>query len=237
MENVPFYVNLTFLAVVITTFAFFFYALISAAPERKNFTPTVVATFMAVWLFIVAILTFYDFLEDTTSIPPRLFIFVLPAFLLLIGLFAFPKVRAFFMKMPLTTLTYLHIIRVPVEIVLWWLSQEKMIPVEMTFEGSNYDILSGISAPFAGVFLVGMKSKSKFGAVIWNVLALALVINVVAIAIRAMPYFHDPAVFAVPNQAVLHFPFVWLPTFVVPVVVAAHIISLYKLAFTESEDL
>jgi len=60
--------------------------------------------------------------------------------------------------MSLTTLTYVHIVRIPVEIVLWWSFLKGRIPVAITFEGMNFDILSGISAPFTALFLLEKKS-------------------------------------------------------------------------------
>ncbi len=106
----------------------------------------------------------------------------------------------------------------------------------LTFEGINYDIVSGISAPFAGVFLVGMRSKSRIGAIIWNILALALLINIVARAISATPYFFDPDSFNVPNVAVFNFPYVLLPGFVVPMVLFSHIVSFIKLFGRQEEE-
>lgn len=143
--------------------------------------------------------------------------------------------REFIAKMPITTLTYVHIIRVPVEIVLWWLFINGVVAELMTFQGLNYDILSGISAPFAGLFLVGMKSKSKFAAVIWNLITLALLVNIVFRAIQATPYFYDVALYDQPNIAVFYFPYILLPLFIVPTVFFCHFASLYKLIFTKEE--
>lgn len=139
-------------------------------------------------------------------------------------------------KMPLTTLTYIHIIRVPVEIVLWWLYKEGQVGVLLTFEGINYDIVSGITAPFAGLFLVGMRSKSKFGALAWNVIALGLLVSIVYHAVLSTPYPFQKFGFEQPNVAVFHFPYIWLPTFVVPAVLFCHIASIYKLITSKDEE-
>jgi hypothetical protein len=229
MQNVPIYVNLTFLAVVVAVLAFLFYALNRAAPERTDFTPTIVITFLLVWLFIIVLLAYSNFLSDTSGFPPRLFLLVAPSIITIIAVFSIKKSRIFLLKMPLTTLTFIHIVRVPVEIVIFWLASYQLMPVEMTFEGSNLDILSGITAPFAGIFLVGMRSKSRYGAIIWNLLALGLLINVVSRAIAATPYFYSPDSMDHANVAVLYFPYLFLPTLVVPLVLFSHLVCLYKL--------
>jgi hypothetical protein len=235
MQELPIYVSGTFLATVLATFVFLFYAINAASPDDKNFTPTIIATFIGVWLFVIALLTYNDFFRQFDATPPRFILIVIPPILTVLILFLIPTARAFFHQMPLTVLTYIHIVRVPVEIVLWWLAINQALPMELTFEGMNYDILSGISAPFAGIFFVGMRSKAKIAAIIWNLLTLGLLIVIVFSAISATPYFYESAGYQQPNIAVFYFPYVWLPAFVVPVIFFSHMVSLYKL-FTEKEE-
>ena len=133
------------------------------------------------------------------------------------------------MKIPITTLTYIHIVRIPVELCLFWLYSAELVAQEMTFEGANFDIIAGITAPFAGVFLVGKKSSNKSAAIVWNVICLGLVLNIVIRAIALTPYFYDGSGTELQNLAVFQFPFVWLPVFVVPAVIFSHLASLFIL--------
>jgi len=120
-------------------------------------------------------------------------------------------------------------VRVPVEIVLWWLAGFSVLPELMTFEGLNYDILAGISAPFVAIFMVGLRSKTEIGAVIWNIIGLLLLINIVVHALLSAPFLFQTMAFDQPNIAVFYFPFIYLPSFIVPVVLFAHLASLAKL--------
>ncbi|MDH5607863.1 MAG: hypothetical protein OEY56_00160 [Cyclobacteriaceae bacterium] len=238
MENIPNYVNITFLAVVVTTLGFLLYALVIASPENKNYTPIIVFTFAIAWLFGLSTLTRYHYFDEIQDYPIRfLWVIGIPGLAILLALVV-KKSRDFILRMPITTLTYLHIIRVPIEIILWWLTLYEVFPQILTFEGINFDILAGISAPFAGVFLVGLRSKSRAGAVIWNVLALGLALNLGIHALMASPFFFDPARYPVANVAVFSFPFVLLPGFVVPVILFSHIASLIQLfrPLPEEED-
>lgn len=235
ISHIPSYVSLTFIACVLTCVGFLYYATNTLSGEKNN-APVITTTFVAIWLFIITILSLQGFFLDFDFRPPKLFIFLGILMLIIIGLFAFPRTRVIIAQMPITTLTYLHIVRVPVEIVLWWLFIHGAVAESMTFQGVNYDILSGISAPFAGLFLVGMKSKSKLAAIIWNVLTLGLLVNIVSRAIQATPYFHNPLMDAQPNIAVFYFPYVLLPLFVVPVVFFCHIASFYQLIFIKEEE-
>ncbi|RED93838.1 hypothetical protein [Marinoscillum furvescens] len=237
MENIPSCVSLTFLACVVATFGFIYFAIQHAGGRGSN-VPIFFTTLCAIWVFVVSLLSIQGFFQDYHAWPPRLMVGLAILLALLILLMSLSGVRRFIAEMPITTLTYIHIIRVPVEIVLWWLFINGVVSEVMTFEGVNYDILSGISAPFAGLFLVGMKSKSRIAAIIWNLLALGLLINIVVRAIMATPYFYNPVQFDVPNLAVFYFPYILLPLFVVPGVLFCHVASLYKLIFIteDTED-
>jgi hypothetical protein len=125
----------------------------------------------------------------------------------------------------LKVITQLQVFRVFVEIILWLLFIENQLPKQMTFEGRNFDILAGISALIAARYLV----HNKGWMIVWNLFGLALLINIVAIALLSMPtpfrIFHsEPA-----NIIVTRFPYVFLPTFLVPLAYFLHFISLKKL--------
>jgi hypothetical protein len=102
----------------------------------------------------------------------------------------------------LDTLTILHVIRVPVEVVLFWLFLYKAIPEEMTFEGRNWDIISGITASV--IFFLGFNRGKLWPSTIlvWNLICLGLLVNIVATAILSTPY---PFQRLVSNNRILRF--------------------------------
>ena len=125
----------------------------------------------------------------------------------------------------LKALTQLQVFRGFVEVLLWLLFVQNLLPEQMTFEGRNWDILSGLTAFLAARFLL----TSKWWMIIWNLLGLGLLINIVTIAILSMPtpirvFNNEPA-----NTIVTQFPFVFLPTFLVPLAYLLHFMSLRKL--------
>lgn len=229
MENIPNYVSGTFIAIVVAVLAFLIYAVNVTAATKSKTTTVVVTLVILTWILSISFLSINAFFLDF-SLPPKLFLFIGTCVFGIALLFIVPRSRAFLGKMPITTLHYLHIVRVPVEMVLWWLGIWSLVPMEMTFEGSNFDIVSGISAPFAAVFLVGARNKNRIGAIIWNLIALGLLVNIVATAIQFTPYFYDTSTSAVPaNKGVFYFPYILLPTFVVTSVLFCHVVSLYQL--------
>ncbi len=63
----------------------------------------------------------------------------------------------------------------------------------------------------------------------WNLLGLALLINIVTIAVLSTPvpfrrFLEDP-----PNRLPSLFPYVWLPTFLVQVALAGHVLVFRRL--------
>jgi hypothetical protein len=130
----------------------------------------------------------------------------------------------------LKKLTILHTVRIPVEIVLFYLFTYKTIPELMTFEGRNLDILSGITAPFVFYFGFIRKKMHHKAILIWNVVCLALLLNIVINAILSAPFQFQQFAFDQPNIAVLYFPFIWLPCCVVPLVVLSHLAAIRQLS-------
>lgn len=134
--------------------------------------------------------------------------------------------------LPAKAIVQLQVFRVFVELLLWALFVENLLPVQMTFEGRNWDILSGLTAPLAALFL----SKSKWGLAIWNVVCLGLLINIVTVAILSMPtdlrvFNNEPA-----NTIVAEFPFILLPGMLVPLAYGLSLLSLRQVFSLTSPD-
>ncbi|MEO7769032.1 MAG: hypothetical protein ABIS01_16495, partial [Ferruginibacter sp.] len=128
------------------------------------------------------------------------------------------------------TLTLLQTVRIPVELTLYWLYLHKAVPGILTFEGRNFDVLSGLSAPFIYYFGFIKKSIGKNWLIAWNIVCLLLLINVVVNSILSLPTPFQKFAFDQPNIAIGYFPFMLLPSFLVPMVVLSHIASLRQLS-------
>jgi len=145
--------------------------------------------------------------------------------------------RKFTDSIDVKKLTLVHIVRVPVEITLFMLSTHKLIPELMTFGGRNFDILSGLSAPFIAYFGYTKGRISRPALLLWNFICLGLLLNVVIHAVLAVPGPLQRLAFDQPNIAVLYFPFVWLPGFVVPAVLFTHLVNIKQLLSAQPSSL
>lgn len=231
LDTLPIYIPLVFVLTTVATFLLFAWVIREAKLEatRKKTTPILLG--LTLWLAVQAFLTLMGIYKtDTDSFPPKIVLFgILPAILTLILLFATRQGRKFIDSLPLRNLTYLNVVRIPVEIVLFWLFLNKAIPVLMTFEGRNFDILAGISAPIVAYLGLTKTKISRQTILIWNFICLGLLLNIVINALFATPSPIQRFAFDQPNIAILNFPFSWLPTFVVPLVLFGHLVSIRQL--------
>jgi len=99
----------------------------------------------------------------------------------------------------------------------------------MTFEGRNFDILAGISAPIIAYFGLTKAKLNRQTILIWNFICLGLLINIIVNALFSAPSPIQKFAFNQPNIAILNFPYSWLPTFIVPIVLFGHLTSIRQL--------
>jgi hypothetical protein len=116
-----------------------------------------------------------------------------------------------------------------VEIGLYCLFIHKAIPQLMTFEGRNFDIISGITAPLVAWLGFVKRKLHKTVILAWNIICLLLVLNIVTHGILSVPSPAQQFAFDQPNIAVLYFPITWLPAFIVPLVIFTHLVSIRQL--------
>lgn len=131
--------------------------------------------------------------------------------------------------LPLTGLVGFQAFRFPLELVLHRLYIEGALPVQMTWAGRNFDIVSGILAIIVAVGVwKGWAGRTVVW--LWNALGLALLLNVVAVAVLSTPtpfrVFTDGPPVLVPST----YPWVWLATFLVPAALFGHVLVFRTLA-------
>jgi len=231
IDNLPTFISLAFGLTTFATLLLFIWTIRNSNSEttKKKSIPILIG--LKIWLGIQTILTLKNiYSTDTNSFPPKIMLFgILPTILTIIFLFATRQGRQFIDSLPLKNLTYVNIVRIPVEIVLYWLFLNKAIPELMTFEGRNFDIIAGITAPLIAYFGLTKNKLNRPTILIWNFICLGLLINIVLNALFSAPSPIQKLAFEQPNIAILNFPFSWLPTFIVPIVLFGHLTSIRQL--------
>jgi hypothetical protein len=173
-----------------------------------------VVTGLAGWLGLV---------RDFQRVPPPMFVLLLAAVVLTV-VTAISRVGSRLVaEAGIVWLVGVQAFRIAVEVFLDWGHRVDLVPVQMTFEGRNWDIISGVSAA-AIAWLAAKRQAPRWLVLLWNCVGLALLLNIVVIAILSMPTplrrFHNEPV----NSFVAYFPYIWLPTFLVQLALFGHLL-------------
>lgn len=204
--------------------AFVVYQLFKAMQYSKK-----VLIVLLAWAVITAGLGIMGFYQQNYQMPPRFLFLVGPGLAAVMVLFTTRRGRAFIDKGNLADLTLLHSVRLPVEIVLYQLYAASLVPQIMTFEGSNFDIITGLSAPLVFYFAFKRKSLNVKGLLAWNFAGLLLLFTIMTIAVLSSASPFQQFGFEQPNTGVTYFPFVWLPGIIVPAALFSHLAGIRKL--------
>lgn len=220
LSNIPIYIDLVFLLCIIVV-VFLFYK--ASTYKRK------VLYIIFGWIFLQSAIGLSGFYLATDSFPPRFVLMVLPPLVFILILFFTKSGRDFIDKLSIKILTLIHIVRIPVEFVLFWLYLSKVVPQLMTFHGRNFDILAGITSILVYIFAFKMVIIKRRTVLIWNFLSLGLLLNIMANGILSAPGPFQQFAFDNPNIALLHFPYNLLPSVIVPLVLLSHLASIWQL--------
>ena len=234
MPQASFATTAAFLCVVFGVAALFVGAL-AWAPRRtggEGFSiswAVVAVALLAVWLGAPAVVAATGALSDFSGRPPAIGV-------LLAGLLVCTTVLAFscvgsrlVQSVPIAGLVGFQVFRVPVEIVLHRLHVEGIVPVQMTYAGYNFDIVSGTLAAIVGVWAF-VSRPPTWVILAFNSVGSLLLVNIVSIAVLSMPtplraFQNEP-----PNTFVAHLPFVWLPSLLVQAAWFGHLLVFRRLS-------
>jgi hypothetical protein len=235
LPDIPIYITALFFVIVALLLSSLFYALNYAYDKlqltrgKKYWAFTVTGALLFGWLTVSSLVAFRGTLLNFTAAPPKILLILLPAILAIIYISNSKRVNAILEVIPHDWLVYIQSFRVLVEIFLWMMFAKGIIPLQMTFEGINYDILAGLSAPLVAYYTFSIKKWPQIVALLWNFSGFLLVLNITIVAIVSAPgplrqFFNEPA-----NTMIAYFPYVWLPAFIVPFAFLMHVLSIKQL--------
>ncbi len=160
--------------------------------------------------------------QNWNQTPPP-FAFLVAAIVLLSLVITFSSVgRRLAQCLPLWVLVGVQGFRLPLELAMHEMYERGVMPREMSYSGRNFDIVTGASAIVVALLVATGTGGGRLVA-IWNALGLALLINVVTVAILGTPrfqYFGPDRL----NTWVTYPPYVWLPAVMVLAALAGHLI-------------
>lgn len=182
-----------------------------------------------IWIGLVTVLSLTGFTSDFSNFPPRMFLVLLVPLGFVIWALNSTAITQLLKIIPPQWLFYIQGFRFIVEILLWMLYLDQLVPIQMTFEGRNYDILIGITGPIVGYLCFTNQRFFKKIGLIWNFAGLVVLMNILFIAVLSMPspmrlFMNEPA-----NTIVATFPTILLPAILVPIAYSMHLFSIKQL--------
>lgn len=159
--------------------------------------------------------------------PPTALVLIAVGLALGVWLGVSPAGRRLALGLPLYALVGAQAFRLPLELIMHRAYAEGVMPVQMSYSGRNFDIVTGATAILvAGLLFVGR--MPLWGVRVWNWMGAALLLNIVTIAILSAPtplrvFMNEPA-----NVWVTRPPFIWLPTVMVVAALLGHILVLRR---------
>lgn len=203
--------------------------------QQKKMLRLVFLCFM-LWLIITAILAVMGYYSNFNSFPPRILLLgLLPPVILIIGLLFSKNFTKILQTIPPDWLIKVQSFRIIMELMLWLAFIDELLPFQMTFEGFNADIIAGVTALFAASVFFRNGRFLKPEIIIWNVFGILLLINIVFITLISTPspyriFLNEPS-----SAIIATFPFIWIPTFIVPYALAMHLFSIRQIFILNGE--
>jgi hypothetical protein len=196
----------------------------SVGPGRGT---VVAAAATVVWLGATLAFAASGRLSFTTR-PPTMAIVILASLVLAFGVSLSRLGLRIATALPLAALVGAQAFRFPLELILHRAYAEGLMPVQMSYSGFNFDIVTGVSAIVVATLLL-RNPKALVAVRIWNTAGIVLLTNIVTIAILSAPtplrvFHNEPA-----NDWITHAPWVWLPTVFVVAAIMGHVLVLRRL--------
>lgn len=168
-------------------------------------------------------------LSSQRSFPPPMALLIMAVFVGSIGLGVSRVGASVAQHAPLLGLVLLQTFRFPLELLMHHAAARQIMPVELSFSGFNYDIVTGATA----AILVLVSRFRKIPAVVlwvWNAWGILCLAVIAGIAIASSPMVHAFGVAPEHvNSWVLYFPYVWLPAILVSTAMVSHVVLTRKL--------
>lgn len=195
------------------------------AENKKNFFQSILI--ICFWLILILSVGHTGLLAKFDKFPPP-FMFFFPSMLLFSFFLAYSKFgTAVVQRVTLANLVFFQSFRILAEIILFLALKEGMAPVQMTFEGYNFDIITGVLAIILGIYL--RRRTNKKMAVWFNIMGLAFLGIIAFIAVTSMPtplrlFMKEPS-----NIWVVSSPYILLPGVLVVAALTLHLLIFRKL--------
>jgi hypothetical protein len=184
----------------------------------------------AAWMALGAAAAVSGLLSRFDIAPPPMLVMIAAVFAAAFAVGCSPLGRILARQTSLATLVGLQSFRFPLELVMHHAGDRAIMPVQLSFSGYNFDIVTGLGAILLFILIKSRSTIPNAAVWIWNIWGMFCLLAIAIIAVATSPVaraFGDEAKNL--NTWVLFFPYVWLPVVLVTIAVSGHIVISRKL--------
>ncbi|HEX2204327.1 MAG TPA: hypothetical protein VHG91_13545 [Longimicrobium sp.] len=218
----------SFAAMALALAALFVLAVRRTAPEPRRGRDTLLAAAgIGAWLALVGGAAAAGRLTFDGR-PPTMMVLVAATVVLAVALGGSRVGGRIAAGVPLAALVGAQAFRLPLELMMHRAYTEGLMPVQMSYSGRNFDIVTGATALVVAALLAAGRMP-RWGVAAWNVVGTLLLLNIMAVAVLSTPtplrvFAGEPA-----NVWIAAFPWVYLPAVMVPAALVGHILVFRRL--------
>jgi hypothetical protein len=187
---------------------------------------------MGIWIAYIIVLSISGVLNDF-GLPPRVpLLIIIPSIIFSLYITGRTSFRDILQLTPIHYPILMQSFRIFVELLIFTAWSEGYFPKRVTFEGLNYDILVGATAPVMGWLLM----KNILGlnaALIWNIAAM-MILSLTGYAFISAYFFSEFAE-AIDKTHFIKFPFILLPSVLLSIAIFLHIFSIRQILMKKKE--
>jgi hypothetical protein len=202
--------SIAFLAVVAFVCAAWLLAIRRAWPNESARPLTITGAGLALMLTLTAVGAETGFLASLTQ-SPAIALYLGGSNVLVLILALSPVGARIAQHVPIGWIVVYQAFRLPLELVLHSWYEQGVLPIQMTYEGMNLDIITGILALILGPLLPRLNARARYWATAgFSLVGLGLLLNVGQVAVRSTPsplrtFSNDP-----PVLLAFHAPYTWI---------------------------
>jgi hypothetical protein len=174
------------------------------------------------WLLVIALVAASGVLRRFEATPPPFALLALAVVVVGIAVPCSSLGTLLVRGLPLWALVGFQVFRFPLELLMHRAYVEGVMPVQMSYSGRNYDIVTGLTAGALALWLARWRVP-RWVVASWNILGFVLLVNIVTIAVVSTPlfrWFGDERL----NTFVTYPPFIWLPGVLVTAALSGHVL-------------
>src|SRR5580700_4447858 len=102
IQSLPLYITIVFILTTAFAVLIFHYAVLNSTSNRSAGTARIILSIFSFWLVFQAVISLNEFyIRDTTSIPPRFALAIIPPFITILILFLTKRGLVFIDNLPL----------------------------------------------------------------------------------------------------------------------------------------